>query len=95
MVERVRAARDAGLESLFLGEHHATGGSYYQNVPILGRLLGEWGDRPVAALFLLPLGHPVLLAGEEVTAIRRDIVDDHREVLPSYERLGDVVRSVG
>jgi alkanesulfonate monooxygenase SsuD/methylene tetrahydromethanopterin reductase-like flavin-dependent oxidoreductase (luciferase family) len=62
MVERVRAARDAGLESLFLGDHHATGGSYYQNVPMLGRLLGEWGDRPAGALFLLPLWHPVLLA---------------------------------
>ena len=34
MVERVRAARDAGLESLFLGEHHSTGGAYYQNVPM-------------------------------------------------------------
>jgi len=62
MVERVRAARDAGLESLFLGEHHSTGGAYYQNVPMLGRLLAEWGDRPAGALFLLPLWHPVLLA---------------------------------
>lgn len=62
MIERVRAARDAGLDSLFLGEHHATGGTYYQNVPMLGRLLAEWGDRPAGALFLLPLWHPVLLA---------------------------------
>jgi alkanesulfonate monooxygenase SsuD/methylene tetrahydromethanopterin reductase-like flavin-dependent oxidoreductase (luciferase family) len=62
MVERVRAARDAGLASMFLGEHHATGGAYYQNVPMLGRVLAEWGDRPVGALFLLPLWHPVLLA---------------------------------
>jgi alkanesulfonate monooxygenase SsuD/methylene tetrahydromethanopterin reductase-like flavin-dependent oxidoreductase (luciferase family) len=62
MVERVRAARDAGLDSLFLGEHHSTGGTYYQNVPMMGRLLAEWGDRPVGALFLLPLWHPVLLA---------------------------------
>jgi alkanesulfonate monooxygenase SsuD/methylene tetrahydromethanopterin reductase-like flavin-dependent oxidoreductase (luciferase family) len=62
MVERARAARDAGLESLFLGEHHATGGTYYQNAPMLGRLLAEWGDRPVGALFLLPLWHPVTLA---------------------------------
>ena len=62
MVERVRAARDAGLGSLFLGEHHATGGTYYQNVPMLGRLLAEWGDRPAGALFLLPLWHPVTLA---------------------------------
>jgi alkanesulfonate monooxygenase SsuD/methylene tetrahydromethanopterin reductase-like flavin-dependent oxidoreductase (luciferase family) len=62
MVERVRAARDAGLDSLFLGEHHSTGGTYYQNVPMMGRLLAEWADRPVGALFLLTLWHPVLLA---------------------------------
>ena len=62
MLERTRAARDAGLDSLFLGEHHATGGTYYQNVPMLGRLLAEWGDRPAGALFLLPLWHPVTLA---------------------------------
>lgn len=62
MVERVRAARDAGLESLFLGEHHATGGTYFQNAPMLGRLLAEWGEQPAGALFLLPLWHPVTLA---------------------------------
>jgi len=62
MVERVTAAREAGLESLFLGEHHSTGGTYYQNAPMLGRLLAEWGDRPAGALFLLPLWHPVTLA---------------------------------
>lgn len=61
MVERTRAARDAGLDSLFLGDHHVAG-AYYQNVPMLGRLLAEWGDRPYGALFLLPLWHPVLLA---------------------------------
>jgi alkanesulfonate monooxygenase SsuD/methylene tetrahydromethanopterin reductase-like flavin-dependent oxidoreductase (luciferase family) len=62
MVERARAARQAGLDSLFLGDHHVTGFPYYQNVPMLGRLLGEWGDAPAGALFLLPLWHPVLLA---------------------------------
>jgi alkanesulfonate monooxygenase SsuD/methylene tetrahydromethanopterin reductase-like flavin-dependent oxidoreductase (luciferase family) len=62
MVERARAARDAGLDSLFLGDHHVTGGPYYQNPPTLGRLLAEWGDRPSGALYLLPLWHPVLLA---------------------------------
>ncbi len=63
MVERARVARDAGLASLFVGDHHATApGLYYQNVAILGRLLAEWGDRPAGALFLLPLWHPVLLA---------------------------------
>ena len=62
MVERVRAARDAGLDSLFLGEHHSSGVTYYQNAPMLGRLLAEWGKRPAGALFVLPLWHPVLLA---------------------------------
>ena len=63
MIERARAANDAGLDSLFVGDHHATGpGVYYQNAPVLGRLLAEWGDRPAGALFLLPLWHPVLLA---------------------------------
>ena len=43
MIERARAARDAGLHSLFVGDHHSTGPhSYYQNVAILGRLLAEW-----------------------------------------------------
>ena len=60
MVERARAARAAGLDSLFVGDHHVTGSTYLQNVPILGRLLAEWGDRPAGALFLLPLWHPVL-----------------------------------
>ncbi len=63
MVERAGAAREAGLDSLFVGDHHNTGpGKYYQNIPILGRMLAEWGDRPAGALFLLPLWHPVHLA---------------------------------
>ena len=63
LVERTVAAREAGLDSLFVGDHHSTAPmTYYQNVPILGRLLAEWGDRPAGALFLLPLWHPVLLA---------------------------------
>jgi alkanesulfonate monooxygenase SsuD/methylene tetrahydromethanopterin reductase-like flavin-dependent oxidoreductase (luciferase family) len=62
MIERAAAARHAGLDSLFVGDHHATPGFYYQNVPILGRLLAEWGDAPAGCLFLLPLWHPVLVA---------------------------------
>jgi alkanesulfonate monooxygenase SsuD/methylene tetrahydromethanopterin reductase-like flavin-dependent oxidoreductase (luciferase family) len=64
MVERAAAAHPAGLDSLFVGDHHSTGPAvaYYQNVAILGRLLAEWGERTAGALFLLPLWHPVLVA---------------------------------
>jgi alkanesulfonate monooxygenase SsuD/methylene tetrahydromethanopterin reductase-like flavin-dependent oxidoreductase (luciferase family) len=62
MIERAAAARRAGLDSLFLGDHHATPEPYYQNVPMLGRLLAEWGEAPAGCLFLLPLWHPVLVA---------------------------------
>jgi len=63
MLERAIAARDAGLDSLFVGDHHATGPfPYYQNVPIMGRLLAEWNDNPSGVLMLLPLWHPVLAA---------------------------------
>ena len=62
MIERAAAARRAGLDSLFVGDHHATPGPYYQNVPVLGRLLAEWVDAPAGCLFLLPLWNPVLVA---------------------------------
>jgi len=62
MIERAAAARSAGLHSLFVGDHHVVGIAYYQNTPMLGRLLAEWGDRPAGALFLLPLWNPVLVA---------------------------------
>lgn len=68
MIERARAAWEAGLDALFVGDHHATGPvPYYQNSPILGRLLAEWGDRPCGALYLLPLWSPVLLAEQVAT----------------------------
>jgi alkanesulfonate monooxygenase SsuD/methylene tetrahydromethanopterin reductase-like flavin-dependent oxidoreductase (luciferase family) len=63
IIERARAASDAGLDSLFVGDHHATGPfPYFQNVPMMGRLLAEWDDRPAGVLMLLPLWHPVLAA---------------------------------
>jgi len=62
MIERAAAARRADLDSLFVGDHHATPHKYYQNVPIMGRLLAEWSDKPAGCLFLLPLWNPVLLA---------------------------------
>ena len=67
MIERAAQARQADLDTLFVGDHHSTSEPYYQNTPILGRLLAEWPDRPVGALYLLPLWHPVLLAEQIAT----------------------------
>lgn len=67
MVERTAAARDAGLDSLFVGDHHNVPVPYYQNSPILGRLLAEWDERPAGALYLLPLWHPVIVAEQVAT----------------------------
>src|SRR5688500_13249034 len=69
MIERGLAARDAGLDSLFVGDHHGTGPfPYYQNVPIMGRLLADWNERPAGVLMLLPLWHAVL-AAEQLGAL--------------------------
>jgi len=62
LIERARAAERAELDSLSLGDHHTMASPYYQNTPMLGRLLAEWGDRPVGCLFLLPLWNDVLVA---------------------------------
>jgi alkanesulfonate monooxygenase SsuD/methylene tetrahydromethanopterin reductase-like flavin-dependent oxidoreductase (luciferase family) len=62
MIERAVAARRAALDSLFVGDQHVSATPYYQNTPILGRLLAEWGAAPAGRLFLLPLWHPVLVA---------------------------------
>jgi len=62
MIERTAAARGAGLDSLFIGDQHVSPTTYYQNTPMLGRLLAEWGKAPAGCLFLLPLWHPVLVA---------------------------------
>jgi alkanesulfonate monooxygenase SsuD/methylene tetrahydromethanopterin reductase-like flavin-dependent oxidoreductase (luciferase family) len=62
MIERAAAAHRAGLASLFIGDQHVSPTPYYQNTPMLGRLLAEWGAAPAGCLFLLPLWHPVLVA---------------------------------
>jgi alkanesulfonate monooxygenase SsuD/methylene tetrahydromethanopterin reductase-like flavin-dependent oxidoreductase (luciferase family) len=62
MIARASAARDADLDTLFIGDHHVTPFPYYQNNIMLARMLAEWGGKPYGALYLLPLWHPVLLA---------------------------------
>jgi alkanesulfonate monooxygenase SsuD/methylene tetrahydromethanopterin reductase-like flavin-dependent oxidoreductase (luciferase family) len=63
VLSQVQAAGRAGLDTLTLGDHHSTGpAGYVQNVPMVGRVLAEWTDRPIGCLFLVPLWHPVLMA---------------------------------
>jgi len=68
MIERAAAARSSGLASLFIGDQHVSPTPYYQNTPMLGRLLAEWGTAPAGCLFLLPLWHPVLVA-EQISTL--------------------------
>jgi hypothetical protein len=49
MIERAAAGRRAALDSLFAGDQHVSLTVYYQNTPILGRLLAEWGSRGAPA----------------------------------------------
>ncbi len=62
MLERADAAHAAGLEGLYVGDHHAVPVPYYQNSPILGRISATWSDRTIGALYLLPLWHPLVVA---------------------------------
>src|SRR5438270_11168408 len=63
VLAQARAAARAGLDSLTVGDHHATGPiGYVQNVPIIARILAEWTERQSGCLFLVPLWHPVLMA---------------------------------
>lgn len=68
VLAQARAAARAGLDSLSVGDHHATGPTgYLQNVPMLGRILAEWDGRRAGCLFLVPLWHPVLMAEQIAT----------------------------
>ena len=67
MIARAREAADAGLDSLFVGDHHTMPTPYYQNTPMIGRMLAEWDHRPAGALYLLPLWNPVLAAEQIAT----------------------------
>ena len=63
MVERARAVSDAGVDYLLVGDSHTTGPlPYFQNAPMLGRLLAEWSDGLAGILMALPLWNPVLAA---------------------------------
>ena len=54
MVERARAAAEAGLDSLFVGDHHVTPQPYYQNTPISARTLADGTMRQPARSICFP-----------------------------------------
>lgn len=62
LIERTAAIRAAGLDSLFVGDHHITPNDYFQGIPTIARLMAEAGSMTTGALFLMPLYHPLLLA---------------------------------
>ncbi|MGH2626861.1 MAG: LLM class flavin-dependent oxidoreductase, partial [Anaerolineales bacterium] len=78
-LEQVRAIRDAGFDSLVLGQHFVTAPiQMLQPVPVLARLIPEAGRLTlVVGVFVLPLLHPVLTA-EEMAAL--DVMADGRTV---------------
>ncbi len=66
ILDRAAVAAEAGFDSVEAGDHHnVQGGSYLQNVPMAARLSGYFDT--VAAMFLLPLYHPVLVAEQVAT----------------------------
>ncbi len=67
MIARAKRAAAAGLDSIFVGDHHTVPTPYYQNTPIMGRLLAEWDKRDAGVLLLLPLWQPVLAAEQVAT----------------------------
>lgn len=63
---RAEVAAAAGFDSVEAGDHHnVSDGGYLQNVPMAGRLSATFDH--VAAMFLLPLYHPVLVAEQVAT----------------------------
>lgn len=59
------AARDAGMDTLLVGDNHAVGPAYancFAPVPSLGRMMAVTGSMTVGMVLLAPFYHPVLLA---------------------------------
>ena len=80
MLDQVHAARDAGLHSLWLGQHYLMGEvPYFSYTPLIARLIPEAGDMVVGpCIQLLPLYNPVTVAEEAATL---DVLSGGRYVL--------------
>ena len=62
MVERATGTQCGARLAVRRRPPHDGPAAYYQNTPILGRMLAEWGENPTGVLMLLPLWHPVTAA---------------------------------
>ena len=62
VIDRAAAAEALKTRQPVLGDHHATLTPYYQNIPMMGRLLSNWSGSTCGVLVLRPLWHPVLVA---------------------------------
>ncbi|WP_433274943.1 LLM class flavin-dependent oxidoreductase [Pseudonocardia xinjiangensis] len=65
LVDVAAAVRDADLDMLIVGDHHAVPPTYansFSPIPTLGRLMATTGSMPLGAVFLAPFYHPIVLA---------------------------------
>jgi alkanesulfonate monooxygenase SsuD/methylene tetrahydromethanopterin reductase-like flavin-dependent oxidoreductase (luciferase family) len=69
ILSQVRAARDAGLNSVWLGQHVASGPlQMFQMMPLLARIVPEAGDMTIgSSVILLAMQNPVRVAEEMAT----------------------------
>lgn len=69
VLDQIKAARDAGFESIWIPQHVVNGPDrILQTMPLLGRLTAEAaGMRIGTSIMLLPMLNPVLLAEEVAT----------------------------
>ncbi|MBE1536986.1 LLM class flavin-dependent oxidoreductase [Actinomadura algeriensis] len=66
--EQVRAARDAGISSVWVLQHYLGGMPTLQPIPLLAALARDAGDMTLGTnMFILPLRHPVGVAEEFAT----------------------------
>ena len=79
-VEQTRAIRDAGFDSLWLGQHYLTyPNQFLQTTPLLARLAAETGDMAVGTnMILLPLHNVVDIAEQYATM---DVISGGRLIL--------------
>ena len=80
MLDQVRAARDSGLHSVWLGQHYLMGEvPYFAYTPLIARLIPEAGDMVIGpCIQLLSLYNPVTVAEEAATL---DVLSGGRYVL--------------